>query len=410
MLKILRQLGSHRTLLQTIKTMEEENRELNRRHDAIEKVCLEQKVYIREAFHELRNSIHIITGNSELLTNETEGCQLSLQSVRLADHIREASHNILHFLDAGLALAKPDAGAQRRWEPLHIRQWLQKMTSLYHHQAHMRQLKIQCEVAESFPACIQMDMLLLRQIVGNLLHNAIRFSLPGTGIRIDCYEGEAEWTMVCANKSAAVDSEKLKDVFQPFHTMGHPESNTGLGLSIARRYVELLGGSIQASCIKDKFIVWLRLPLRIVSGAEAPPLVIERPRPKLVIHNTRKVLVIEDNPLSQRLTCNFLKEMGLRHIITACRAEEGLLLARQFRPELVLMDLHLPDQEGIKTLQSLKAMLKNTPVIVMSGTCDPADNAPLLQAGASEYLLKPFSLQQVARIVQQYLDMAQLDL
>src|ERR1044072_4840765 len=93
MLKLLRQLGSRNLLLQTIQTLEQEQLELNRRHEAIEKTYLEQKACLREAFHELRNGIHVIAGNSALLTKWTDNGQQPERAIRLARNIREASRN-----------------------------------------------------------------------------------------------------------------------------------------------------------------------------------------------------------------------------------------------------------------------------------------------------------------------------
>jgi CheY-like chemotaxis protein len=406
MLKLLRQLGSRSLLLQTIRTLEQEQLELNRRHEAIEKSCLEQKAWLREAFHELRNGIHVIAGNSALLSKCTDGVQLPLQAIRLARNIREASRNMMHFLDAGLQLAKPEGAYQPQWETLQIRPWLEKLIGAYHYHAGEKQLRVQCNMAQSFPAFIEMDIMLLRQIICNLLHNAIKFSPSGNRIRIDCFEGVHEWTMVFINKAPAISKEELKNIFEPFYTLGHAESNTGLGLTITRKYVEMLGGTIKATCVKDQFLVWLRLPMKIASGQPAHPLVLKRPEHIPIIHSARKVMVIEDNPMSQRLICNYLHEVGLRQIAVVAHAKEALRLARQLKPDLVFMDVHLPDQNGVETMQSLRAILKDVPLIAMTGDENLSDNAPLLKAGASEYILKPFELHQVAGIVQKYLDFA----
>lgn len=406
MLKLLRQLTSRNLLLQTIRTLEQEQLELTRRHEAIEKSCLEQKACLREAFHELRNGIHVIAGNSALLSKYTDGAQLPVQAIRLARNIREASCNMMHFLDAGLQLAKPEGAYQPQSEILEIRPWLEKVTGAYHYHAGEKQLKVQCNMPQSFPAFIEIDVMLLRQIVCNLLHNAIKFSPAGNRIRIDCLEGSHEWTMVFINKAPAIGKEQLKHIFDPFYTLGHPESNTGLGLTITRKYVDMLGGTIKAMCIKDQFLVWLRLPMKAVISRPAQPLGLKRPAHIPIIYSARKVLVIEDNPLSQRLICNYLHEVGLRQVAVVAHAAEALLLARKLKPDLVFMDVHLPDQSGVETMQSLRALLKDTPLIAMTGDKDLSGNAPLLQAGASEYILKPFELHQIAGIVQKYLDFA----
>jgi CheY-like chemotaxis protein/nitrogen-specific signal transduction histidine kinase len=406
MLKLLRQLSSRSLLLQTIRTLEQEQLELNRRHEAIEKSCLEQKAYLREAFHELRNGVHVIAGNSALLSKWTDGSQLPVQAVRLARNIREASRNMLHFLEAGLQLAQPEGAYQPQWETLQIRPWLEKTTSAYHYHAAEKQLRIQCNMPQSFPAFIEMDIMLLRQIVCNLLHNAIKFSPCGNRIRIDCFEGSHEWTMIFINKAPAISKEQVQHIFEPFYTLGHPESNTGLGLTITRKYVEMLGGTIKATCINDQFLIWLRLPMKIAGSQPEPLLMLKRPEHIPIIHSSRKVMVIEDNPMSQRLICNYLHEVGLRQIAVVAHAKDALRLARQLKPDLVFMDVHLPDQNGIETMQSLRAILKDVPLIAMTGDENLSDNAPLLQAGANEYILKPFELHQIAGIVQKYLDFA----
>jgi CheY-like chemotaxis protein len=407
MLKLLRQLSSRNLLLQTIKTLEQEQLELNRRNEAIQLTCLEQKAYLREAFHELRNGIHVIAGNSALLAKRTDGRQLPLQAMRLARNIREASHNMLHFLDAGLQFAKPEGTYEPDWQPLELRTWLERITGAYQYHADEKQLEIRCNIPDSFPAFIEMDALLFRQIVCNALHNAIKFSPSGSRVVIDCLEGSKEWSMVFINKSAHFEREQLKQIFEPFNTLGHAESSTGLGLSITRKYVEMLGGSIKASYWEDHFFLVALLPMRVSAGQPAHPPLLKDANNIPVVHTACRVLVIEDNPLSRRLICNYLHEIGLRQIAVTPYGKEGVLLAGQLVPHLVFIDAHLPDQDSAETVKTLRKVLEDdTPIIAMTADNMLSDNAPLLKAGASEYMLKPFELHQIAGIVQKYLDFA----
>lgn len=407
MLKLLRHLSSRNLLLQTIKTLEQEQLELSRRNEAIQLSCLEQKAYLREAFHELRNGIHVIAGNSALLARRADGRQLPLQAMRLARNIHEASNNMLYFLDAGLQLAKPEGVYQPHWKPLEIRPWLVRTISAYKYHADEKQLEIRCNIADSFPEFIEMDELLFRQIFCNALHNAIKFSPSGGRIIIDCLEGNKEWTLVFVNKSPHYERGQLKQIFEPFNTLGHAESNTGLGLSITRKYVEMLGGSIKASYLHDRFFLVALLPMRASTGEPAHRTLLKHPEDIPIVHTACQVLVIEDNPLSRRLLSNYLHEIGLRQIAVTPYGGEGVLLAKQLAPHLVFIDAHLPDQNSAETVKALRNTLEEgTPIIAITGDNMLSDNAPLLAAGASEYMLKPFELHQVAGVVQKYLDFA----
>lgn len=406
MLNLFGRQVRRKVLIRQILDLEQAQHELIVKNRIIGRKFEEQKLYLSEAFHEIRNALHVITGNIDLLTRETERYQLPDTSNTLVGSIAKVSQQLLEFLNAGIELAKADADIsyQCKEEVVNIREWLQKVLSIHSGMIEAKEISTLCKVADDFPHHILTDPLLLGQIAGNLLSNAIRFGPAKSQIRIVCFENVNRWTLVISNESVIIDPDQLKQIFQPFHTLRHPESRTGLGLTITRKYVQLMKGTIKATCVGSRFLVWVNLPLAVPTLTPQEAFI----RPTLdfpFLYTAKKILVIEDNVACQQLLRRFLTALGLHVIVTADNARDGMARAREMKPDLIFLDQYLPDENGMAILPLLRSEMKGTPVILMSGEGSP-ESEQSIQAGASEYILKPFGLSRLAFIVKKYLEEA----
>lgn len=208
-----------------------------------------------------------------------------------------------------------------------------------------------------------------------------------------------------------IAEERKAELFQPFSRLGAESGaieGTGLGLVIARRMIELMGGSIGVdSKVNVGSTFWIELPGTTSLSATAPPEEsINGELPKRIIPDTqRTVLYIEDNPFNLELMAHILGKQKYIHLLLAHTATLGIELAQAHQPHLILMDINMPDMDGYRALQLLKAdpQLSQIPVVAVSANAMKADVAHGKMAGFLEYITKPIDVKLLLDIVDRYL-------
>ena len=245
----------------------------------------------------------------------------------------------------------------------------------------------------------------LLSAVRNLLDNA--FAVADT-VTVEVTQTPDGPVMSVADDGPGIPAEKLGRLFMPFERLGAEQSNvegTGLGLALSQRLMHAMGGAIGVEFSAprgSKF--WVELPRA------------KSPLPKAVPHKrngsgrrenskavTRKVLYIEDNSSNLTLIEEMFAERPQFELLTAMQGKVGLDLARQHSPDLILLDLHLPDLDGHEVLRQLKSLdtTRDVPVVVISADATASQIDRLMKAGAMAYLTKPLDVVEFFRVVDQ---------
>jgi signal transduction histidine kinase/DNA-binding response OmpR family regulator len=334
--------------------------------------------------HELRTPLNAIIGFSELLLETEDDGEIAV--VRsYADHIHGSGLHLLDLINEVLDLAKVEAGRlELNVVPFDLGELLGQIAATMRPLAERKAITVTTDA--SLDGSVLGDPARIRQIVFNLVSNAIKFSGHGGTVRISGESDADEVRIAVSDDGPGIAPADLNRIFEAFEQVGERAGTegTGLGLALSRRLAEAHGGQIDVESelgAGSRFVV--RLP-RHASNLATVPAVAPAPRPAVPM-----VLVIEDDPAASELLRVHLESAGFAVTTTASGAQ-GLAWARDQRPDAVVLDILLPDLDGWEVLQRLKqsAATRSIPVLVAS----LVDDRPLgLALGAVDYFVKPVS-------------------
>ncbi|HEX8025606.1 MAG TPA: response regulator, partial [Candidatus Limnocylindrales bacterium] len=334
--------------------------------------------------HELRTPMNAIIGFSELLLETEDGATDGAMVRSYADHIHGSGLHLLDLINEVLDLAKVEAGRlELNVVPFDLGELLGQVAATMRPLAERKSISITTDLPPM--DSIAGDPARIRQIVFNLVSNAIKFSGHGGSVRMAAEADGDEIRISVADDGPGIASADQRRIFDAFEQVGEQvgTEGTGLGLALSRRLVEAHGGRIEVASELGKgstFVV--RLPRRSLTATAPAPLPASTPA-------VPRVLVIEDDPAAAELLRVHLESAGFVVAITA-EGNQGLAWARELRPDAIVLDILLPDIDGWEILQRLKQhpTTRTIPVLVAS----VVDDRPLgLALGAVDYFVKPIS-------------------
>lgn len=390
-------------MLQTVK---EHNRELEILTAQLAKATDAKTVFVRETSHEIRTPLNAIFGISQLLQLKVEQDR-SLAPIRqLADHLYAASYNTREIINNVLEFSRIEAGKidTPQLETLNVREWLEGIVNMHQYVASVKAVRIRTSIADDIPQVISGDKILLSKTVNNLLSNAIKFTAQESTISLDVFRDDNKWCLQVTDQGEGIRADRLSTIFNAFVT----ERNiflegTGLGLHITRHLATLMGGDIKVYSVMGKGTTFtvnlpLEVPAETTCGNDSDM------DADLGSLTDTSILIIEDDKMSQMILSRFLSGLGSR-IIVAGDGMEGLLLAKASRPDIIILDSHIPGLSGKDTLAQIRAdeMLQYIPVIIASGDAFKENREELLLAGADDYLVKPIEFKALQTTLSKYL-------
>jgi CheY-like chemotaxis protein len=253
--------------------------------------------------------------------------------------------------------------------------------------------------------CVQADRQRLNQVLLNLLSNGVKYTRAGGRVTIS-FDAQPEGRMrvTVADTGAGIAPEKLELLFTPFERLGAERTSiegTGLGLALARGLAHAMGGTLGVSSEVDRGSrFWIELPL---SSDQQPCQTVRTTAPRTLDAGSGAgtVLYIEDNVANVRLMQRVLQRRPGVKLVHAAEGQLGVDMAREHRPDLILLDLHLPDLPGEEVLRRLweDPLLRLIPVAVLSADATPSQTRRLLAAGATAYLTKPLDVAEVLQLI-----------
>ncbi len=275
---------------------------------------------------------------------------------------------------------------------------------MHQYSANRKQVYIVTDIHDQLPAQVVSDKAKLTKVIRNLLVNAVKFTANKSKVILRAYVKDAQLYISVKDQGAGIAPDRLRTIFEAFETEQNSlMEGSGLGLYITRHFIQLLGGHISVhSTPKEGTTFTIQLPLRTAreevlhSGATAVA--------DLAFYKGKRVLICEDNLMSQQYLARFLERNGCT-IFVAENGEAGLAIARQEPLDLVIVDSHMPVMSGKETITHIRLhpQLRQLPVIVLSGDAYKGEDEELLMAGANEYLLKPVDFKTLSEVMRKYL-------
>lgn len=360
--------------------------------------------FLSRMSHELRTPLNAILGFGQLLErqNPTE-----TQRTRVG-HIISAGRHLLNLINEVLDISRVETGnLQLSLEPVCVGDALEEALNLMRPIAAERGIDLLTPEPLDKIYYVMADRQRLKQVMLNLLTNAVKYTpLDGKVTVSSNATGSGAMRIVVSDTGTGISPEKLARLFTPFDRLGAEQTGvegTGLGLALCQRLVQAMHGSIGAnSTIGLGSTFWVELasvdsPLTRVAAAkrDVPPAARRSEEDK------RTILYVEDNLSNLTLIEQMLAERPHIQLMTAMQGQLGIELARQHSPDLILLDLHLPDLPGWDVLAHLQReeSTRDIPVVIISADATSRQIDRLMEAGARAYLTKPLDMLEFYRVI-----------
>lgn len=400
------QYVSVRTDITHIKDAEER---LIQARDSAERANQAKTEFISHMSHELRTPLNAILGYAQLFEYDQE---LDERQHKSAQEIYRAGQHLLGLVNEVLDLSRIERGClELSIESVKLGQLIDECKQLLALQVRERSIRFEVDSCESV---VKADYTRLKQVLLNLLTNAIKYNNPYGFIGVKCCsENEHMIRIAISDSGNGIPRERLDELFQPFNRLGEElgeVEGAGIGLALSKQLIEMMGGLIGVKSEVGKgSCFWFEIPLAdpaIQHTAQERDVMDEEVPPILNNGQLRRICYVEDNPANLRLMERVIGQHGQIEMSHAVTAEEGLELIREELPELVLMDINLPGMDGYEALSVLKndPKTQHIPVMAITANAMPQDVERGYREGFVEYMTKPLNIKLFLETLDRLLD------
>jgi len=360
--------------------------------------------------HEIRTPMNGILGFAGLLKEQP----LDDESLKMVDIISNSGRRLMTTLNSILDLAQVEAGKQNlQITPVHLSEMICNIQTPYIELAENKKLKFISTVEENI--CSLLDQRLLQNMLHHLLDNAIKFTASGTIsliLKKEVLQGTPFATILIKDSGIGIPSEKLDLIFEAFRQgsegMGRSFEGTGLGLTLCKKFVELLNGTITVDSVPEIGSTFtVRFPLYYPTPDELmlKPLASNTPEAEEIPEVSKekkkaRVLIVEDNEPNCELMEIYLRTYCDSDSVFSGKQAVKHAFINQY--DLILMDINLgPDMDGIQATKEIRSLenYKSIPIIAVTGFSTNEEKTKILSSGIDQLLSKPFTREELLKIV-----------
>jgi PAS domain S-box-containing protein len=382
--------------------------EAERARESAESSNRAKSEFVSRMSHELRTPLNAMLGFAQLLSLDRKPALAEHQRAWAAQ-IQQAGWHLLHMINDTLDLSRIESG-MLKLEPaaLELDPLVSAALAMVEPAAEKRALHIEQKMDRRARAVLG-DETRIKQILTNLLSNAVKYNVDGGRIVVSSRVTESQVIEIAVSDTGlGMTRAQMDELFQPYNRLGRERTSvegTGIGLVISRRLAELMGGSLRAQSVAGEgsnFILTLPRAPHADGGLTTESELPSEPAG----YRQRQVHYIEDNETNIEVMRGMLLRRPQVKLSVSMNGLDGLAAVRLRRPSLILLDMHLPDIDGLELLRHLKDDddLGSIPVVVVSADATAAHIEAALTAGAAHYITKPVNLASFLAILDELLD------
>lgn len=366
-----------------------------------------KSTFLANMSHELRTPLNGILGYAQILGRDKTLTEKQREGVKI---IQRSGDYLLTLINDILDLSKIEAGRVELYAvDFHFGEFLNSIVSLFRIRAEQKGISFFYELLSHLPVGLHADEKRLRQIIINLLGNAIKFTEHGgVTLKVGYHNGKIRFQV--EDTGVGIASEEIDKIFLPFQQLGdsnHKAEGTGLGLPITKTLIEMMGGELMVESTPGQgSVFWTILDLQeatsvILSDKVVAPVIVG------FEGYARTILAIDDKWENRSVIVNLLTPVGFT-VLEAENGQEGLNKAQTIHPDLIITDLVMPIMDGFEAVRRMRKIenLQNTPIIAASASVFDYHQQQSLDAGCNDFVAKPFAAEELLALIQKYLNLA----
>lgn len=365
-----------------------------------------KSLFLSSMSHELRTPLNGVLGYVQMLQDNP--CT-SAEQQRQLDAIESCGQHLLSLINDVLDLSKIESGRiDIEATNCNLYDLLESVSDIVRQRAYSKSLQYSLDIDKSVPPFVRIDDVKLRQILVNLLGNAIKFTERGSvALRVSTRLANSELLFQVRDTGIGIPPEKQQEIFQPFRQIGRSAGGTGLGLSISQRLCEAMGGMLLVqSSVGEGSCFSVSLPL--VFGEAVKTMEPQQATHPIIDIGTQNitVLVADDNPINRQVLTSMLRANGF----STDEVENGQEAIDALRREpyaLVLMDVRMPVMDGLTATRTIKAdpALRDTKIIVVSASVSTDTIKDMHSVGCDDFIKKPVRVRELLEKVAKHLNL-----